>query len=207
MLVEWTNPTTSGYTPQEEWINRDASDDLSRRNLTTVPWLLPPPPPRQTRRPASTKARLLPSPSTAPPLAAFANIPDLGASLRSLLGSRAILNLSIRDFCEHVNLDRDAKSGSINQLYRGRESGMVHHEFLAFSVIVSRSSSLWGRLDRRPVAKDSFLLSSPTAASDMVRHDISSLSAESHLASSDRIFYFTAYPFTPRNEDRRNFLI
>lgn len=167
MLVEWTNPTTSGYSPQEECINRDASGDHTKRDPPGIQWLLPPPPPRQTRRAASTKTPLLPSPSSAPAFAALAAIPDLGASLRSLLGSRATLNLSIRDFCEHVSLDRDAKSGSVTELYRGRESGIARHEFLAFTIII-RSGSLWGRLDRRPISKDSFVLSSPTTANDVV---------------------------------------
>lgn len=178
MIVKWSGSTTSGYSPQEEWINRNVNDNRAQQDVLAAqrsPTAAPSSSSqRQTRHrgPNTRRVPVLQSPSAVPALAMSSLVPSLGTlgtSLRSLQGTRALLNLSIRDFCAQISQETNVESGRISQLHRGKESGMGYHEFLAFTVVVPRSFTLWGRLDRRPVAGGgSFLLSSPSEANDVV---------------------------------------
>jgi len=117
------------------------------------------------------------------------HFPDLSATLRSLRELPGRLTLPIQDFYTHVHLRSNVGNGGelrILNLFRGRELGSNLHEFLVFAIVISPSSSVWGRLDRRPVAKDSFLLSSPSAASDIIEFSSSKdtvLPPETQLAA------------------------
>ena len=211
MMVEWTSPTMSGYAPEPQWINFNTGSNGNQqmRDLSMPQWPSPPfpsPPQRQAPFYAGITQLSKPTPSvTATSASAMSShFPDLSATLRSLRELPGRLTLPIQDFYTHVQLKSNIRNGGelrISNLFRGRELGSNLHEFLVFSIFISPSSFVWGRLDRRPVAKDSFLLSSPTTASDMVRPATSILSVGSQLVLLDRVFLFQRYRFTPRHSD------
>jgi hypothetical protein len=180
-MVEWTSPTTSGYAPEPQWINFNtgANGNQQMRDLSMPRWPSPPLPPAPSppQRQAPFYAGITQLSKSPPSVTASAStitphFPDLSTTLRSLRELPGRLTLPIQDFYTHVRLKSNVGDGGelrISNLFRGRELGSNLHEFLVFTIFVSRSSFVWGRLDRRPVVKDSFLLSSASAASDMVR--------------------------------------
>lgn len=148
MRVSWTNSTTSGYAPSEQWRNRDPPT-LSPVS-SYVPW----------------KPPLMPSSQPPPPLS---SVPNLAPSLTALRGSRALLNLSIADFCAQVVGEAsDSSLGRVHTLLRAKSPGFVPHDYLMLGISTSDGGSLWARLDRRPSERGSFLLSTSTIANDSV---------------------------------------
>lgn len=149
MRVSWTNSTTSGFRPSEQWQNRH------------------PPVPATENSFAPRRHPLLPSSQPAP---SRSSIPNIAQSLAALRGSRALLNMSIADFCAQICVEAsDSSLGRVHTIIRARSSGFFPHEYLMLEIYTPHGGRLWARLDRRPSERGSFLLSTSTVANDTVR--------------------------------------